>query len=155
MLDEGMVNLLCMPCREITSWKLLPPPRRKPRVRRDPRPRRVLLIDDDRNLLRILQLMLRPEHYKVITAVSADEAVRNLQTADFDVIVSDIHMPGFDGRNLYRFLIAYLPGYTDKVLFLTGDQSEKTLRFLKDTGCPYLFKPVSMHELQSRIREVG
>lgn len=100
-------------------------------------------------------MMLVPEHYNVIAAASADEAIENLQISDFDVIVSDICMPGFDGRNLYRFLIAYLPSYTDKVLFLTGDRSEKTLRFLKESGCPYLFKPFDMHQLQSRIREVG
>ena len=155
LLAQGVLRLPCEPCRETTSWKLLLPHRRAPRPRRQQKPRSLLVIDDDRNTLRILQMMLRSKEYKVETAVSADEAVQKLQTTDFDVIVSDIRMPGFDGRSLYRFLVTHLPDYTDKVVFLTGDQSEKTLRFLKECACPYTFKPIDLQQLQSRIREIG
>lgn len=155
LLAEGMVRLACQPCKQVTSWKLVLPARREPQPRRDPKPRRLLVIDDDRNTLRVLQLMLRSGDYAVETAMSADEAVQKLQSSDYDVIVSDIRMPGFDGRSLYRFLAVYLPVYSDKVVFLTADKSEKTIRFLQECGCPYLFKPVDLRELQSRIREIG
>jgi len=155
LLADGVVQVPCQPCREVTPWKLVLPRRREPKTRREPKPRRLLLIDDDRNTLQVLQLMLRTGDYVVETAISADEAVQRLQSSDYDVIVSDIRMPGFDGRSLYRFLAVYLPSYTDKVLFLTADKSDKTIRFLQESGCPYMFKPVDLKELQSRIREVG
>ena len=155
LLSEGHVRAPCQPCKEATSWKLVLPPRREPEPRRDPAPRRLLVIDDDWNTLKVLQMMLRSEEYSVETAISADEAVQKLQTSDYDVIVSDIRMPGFDGRSLYRFLAVYLPVYSDKVVFLTADQSDKTLRFLQECGCPYTFKPIDLHQLQSRIREIG
>lgn len=155
VLANGTLVKGCPKCRHKTVWRLAVPPRPEPQVRQDPAPRRVLIIDDDPNTLRILQLMLRPQDYTVITAESAEEAIDKLQTADFDVIISDIRMPGFDGRSLFRFLTTYLPAYSRKVVFLTGDQSEKTLRFLRECGCPYTFKPIDLVELQSLIREVS
>ncbi|MBI1956343.1 MAG: response regulator [Acidobacteria bacterium] len=154
LLAEGVMQMPCLSCNAETPWKLVPPPRRELRVRRDPSPRRVLVIDDDWETLRILEIMLRPEHYAVVTASCADEAIQKLQTADFDVIVSDIRMPEFDGRSLYRFLLVYLPHYARRVVFLTGDQSEKTARFLQECGRPWLLKPINLPELESRIREI-
>ena len=155
LLAEGTVTAPCEQCGQETSWKLMLPSRREPQPRREAAPRRLLVIDDDRHTLQVLQMMLHSDDYAVETAISADEAVQKLQAADFDAIVSDIRMPGFDGRSLYRFLAVYLPDYTDKVLFLTADQSEKTLRFLQESGCPYLFKPIDLQQLQSRIREIS
>ena len=155
LLAEGIVQVPCEQCEQKTSWKLVLPSRREPQPGRESAPRRLLVIDDDQQTLQVLQMMLRSNDYVVETAISADEAVQKLQATDFDVIVSDILMPGFDGRSLYRFLAIYLPDYTDKVLFLTADQSEKTLRFLQESGCPYLFKPIDLNQLHSRIREIG
>ncbi len=155
LLAEGLVRVSCKPCGETTNWKLVLPPRPEPQPRRDPRPRRLLLIDDDRNTLQMLQMMLGSREYTVQAASSADEAINKLQTADFDVIISDIRMPGFDGRSLFRFLAVYMPECTSKIVFLTGDQSEKTLQFLKECGCPYSFKPIDLRQLQSCIRQVS
>ena len=155
LLAEGVVKIPCARCGEPTLWKLVLPPRQEPQSRTSKRPRRLLLIDDDPDTLRILQIMLRPEQYHVVTADSANQAIERLQAEDFDVIVSDILMPGFDGRSLYRFLACFLPEYVGKVVFLTGDHSEKTLRFLKESNCPYSFKPLQLHELYERIREIG
>jgi len=148
------VKAPCPQCGETTLWKLVLPPRPEAAEQRAGR-RRLLLIDDDPSTLRILQIMLRPEQYHVVTADSANQALERLQTEDYDVIVSDIRMPGFDGRSLYRFLAVYLPDYIGRVVFLTGDHSEKTLRFLKESNCPYTFKPIQLQELQERIREIG
>jgi len=155
LLGEGIVQNPCAKCGEATDWKLVLPPRPEPQATPHAGPRRLLLIDDDPDTLRILQMMLHPQEYHVVTAESADQAIQRLQTEDYDVIVSDILMPGFDGRSLYRFLACFLPDYTSKVVFLTGDRSEKTLRFLRESSCPYSFKPIQLHELQSHIREIG
>jgi len=155
LLAAGEVSFPCDKCQEKKIWKLVPPPGRDPQLRRAPGPLRVLLIDDDPATLQILQLMLRPHRYSVITASSADNAIHKLQTLDFDVIVSDIRMPEFDGRSLYRFLVIYLPEYAKKVVFLTGDQSEKTLRFLRECNCPSTFKPIDLEKLEACIQQVS
>ena len=148
------MKIPCPRCGQLTLWKLVLPPRQEPQFRTSKR-RRLLLIDDDPDTLRILQIMLRPELYHVVTADSANAAIERLQAEDFDVIVSDIRMPGFDGRSLYRFLACFLPEYVGKVVFLTGDRSEKTLRFLRESNCPYSFKPLQLNELYEKIQEVG
>ena len=154
LLVEGVVEIRCPQCNENTRWKLVLLHRREPPKEQPPGPRRLLVIDDDPDTLRVLQKLLAAEH-TVETAISADEALDKLQTADFDVIIADILMPNFDGRSLYRFLAVYLPDYIDRVVFLTADRSEKTLTFLKESGCPYTFKPIDLPHLQACIREVG
>ena len=155
LLSEGTVKVPCAGCGRMTRWKIALPPRAETLETPSKRRRRVLLIDDDAGTLQVLQLMLRPEQYHVVTADSANQALERLQNEDYDVIVSDIRMPGFDGRSLYRFLAVFLPEYMDKVVFLTGDYSEKTLNFLRESNCPYTFKPIQIKELQERIQEIA
>jgi CheY-like chemotaxis protein len=155
LLAEGKVKMPCPKCAEPTLWKLVFPPRPERPPQSEPRRRRVLLIDDDVDTLRILQIMLRPDQYSVVTAESASRAVELLQTQDFDVIVSDICMPGFDGRSLFRFLAIFLPDYVSRVVFLTGDHSDKTVQFLRESNCPYSFKPIHIPELQEKIQEIA
>ena len=155
LLAEGRLKIRCGQCRELTVWKMVLRPRQKWMYQTKDRRRGLLLIDDDPDTLRILQIALRPGEYHVETADSATQAINRLQTEDYDVIVSDICMPEFDGRSLYRFLTLFLPDYIGKVVFLTGDHSEKTLQFLRECNCPYTFKPIQLDELKERIQEVG
>jgi len=155
LLAEGRVKMPCPQCAEPTVWKLVIPPRPDPAPKSEKRRRRVLLIDDDVDTLRILQLMLVPDQYSVVTAESASRAIELLQTEDFEVIVSDICMPGFDGRSLFRFLALFLPDYVSRVVFLTGDHSDKTIKFLRESNCPYSFKPIHIPELREKIQEIA
>ena len=154
-LEDGVVQAACEKCRGTTVWKLALPPKGKTREQPAPTLRRILAIDDDAVTRRFVQLALKPEGHFVSVADSADKALQLLQSEDFDVIVADIRMPDFDGKNLFRFLAVHLPHYVHRVLFLTADQSDKTLLFLRESGCPYRFKPVEMQELRSLIRQVG
>ena len=154
LLSEGKVKMPCPQCIEPTVWKLVIPPRPEPVAKSKKHRRRVLVIDDDADTLRILQIMLRPNEYNVVTAESANRAIELLQTEDFEVIVSDICMPGFDGRSLFRFLALFLPDYVSKVVFLTGDRSDKTVQFLRESNCPYSFKPIHIPEFLGKIKEI-
>ena len=153
-LEDGVVQSACEKCLGTTVWKLALPPKGEARERTTSASRRVLVIDDDEVTRRFVQLALKPEGHFVYVAGDADKALQMLQREDFDVIVADIRMPDFDGKNLFRFLAVHLPHYVHRVLFLTADQSDKTLLFLRESGCPYRFKPVEMQELRSLIREV-
>ena len=155
LLEEGVVEAYCEECRWTTPWILVVPARRMPELRDDSAPHRILAIDDDEEILRFLELALRPEGYVVSVANSADKAIKMLQGEEFDIIVADIRMPGFDGKSLFRFLAVHLPYYIEKVVFLTGDKSDETRRFLLASNCPYLFKPFGVHQLLSLIRQLG
>ena len=155
LLDQGWVRLTCEVCGQAKGWKLkLRRPEQQPKGPRG-EPLRVLVLDDDPSTLKILEKMLAAGGYAAELAPSADEAMDKLQSREFDVIVCDIRMPGFSGPNLFRFLSVYMPQYAARVVFLTGDQSEKTLQFLEESGCPYTFKPINWEELRTRIAQIS
>lgn len=155
LLEENLVRETCEACGRRTGWKLKL--RRREQQPKGPRsgPLHVLVLDDDPDTLQILEKMLISSGYAADLASSADIAMVKLQGGEFDVIVCDILMPGFSGPNLFRFLNVFMPEYATRVVFLTGDRSEKTLRFLEESGCPYTFKPINWEELKTRIAEVG
>jgi DNA-binding response OmpR family regulator len=69
-------------------------------------PYRVLIIDDDINLTRLLRTILRTAGFEVLTADSAANALSITETDSVDVIVLDLRMPVVDGRTLFRQLRA-------------------------------------------------
>ena len=77
------------------------------------RKRHALVVDDVADVTDLLSVVLTREGYEVVTADSAFAAIDAARQHKFDVIISDIGMPGMDGYDLARTLRA-LPGY-DKV----------------------------------------
>jgi len=114
---------------------------------------RVLLIDDDEAILNILQKALSRERFDLVAANSAREAITLLARGNYDVIVSDIRMPEFDGKELFRFLDRHMPELKEKVIFLTGDTGNPdTMQFLEEMQRPYLTKPIDMPALIELVR---
>jgi CheY-like chemotaxis protein len=109
---------------------------------------RILLIDDDENILKILGKVLSQEKFDLDIATSGREAILKLGREDYNLILSDIRMPELDGKELFAFLEANLPEYKKRVIFLTGDTGNAdTMKFLEETGCPYLTKPIEIPTL--------
>ena len=67
---------------------------------------RVLLVDDDPDDLEEMQSVLESEDFTVVTADSGKAALALLQEADFDVVITDAHMPEMDGVELIELLAA-------------------------------------------------
>ncbi|MDO6691656.1 sigma 54-interacting transcriptional regulator [Aliiglaciecola sp. 3_MG-2023] len=67
---------------------------------------RILLVDDDENLLRLMTIRLQGEGYQVATAEGGKEALRLLNTQSFDVVLSDLRMPGLDGLSLFEEIVS-------------------------------------------------
>lgn len=87
-------------------------------------------------------------------ATSGREAVTLLARGEYALILSDIRMPAFDGKQLFAFLDEHMPGLRDRVVFLTGDTaSPDTLAFLNQVKRPYLSKPLDIPMLLKVIRE--
>lgn len=141
---------ICPFCQVPTLWALVEPRRPGEALPGEviSHPPSVLLIDDDNEILTILSRALVKKTFYVDVADSAREALSKMVNEDFDVVISDIHMRGFDGKKLYAFIEDYMPEYKNRVVFLTADtESPDTRQFLERTGCPYLFKPINFDEL--------
>jgi DNA-binding NtrC family response regulator len=110
-------------------------------------PPRVLLVDDDTGLLRTIQVLLEDEKGWVVEAVpSAPLALEKLRAAPFDVLLTDLSMPGGDGLFLLREARALRPELP--VLLMTAFGSVRSaVEAMKLGASQYLTKPVDPDEL--------
>src|SRR5439155_436209 len=101
----------------------------QPRTLRAPRLAKreaVLVVDDDDAIRNVIVRVLRQQGYAVLSAASGEEAVLRSQAYEgrLDLVVTDVMMPGMNGRQLFDQLVAsraglrvlYISGYTDDVL---------------------------------------
>ena len=147
---QGLFRRYCNECRGNSLWDVLeaPRPSRLPDAEVELSRGRILLIDDDESILTILGKALTQEHFDLETASSARAAITRLARRDYDVILSDIRMPEFDGKQLFKFLDQHMPEYKERVIFLTGDTGNpETMEFLEKANCPYLVKPIDIPAL--------
>jgi CheY-like chemotaxis protein len=79
---------------------------------------RVLLVDDDDQLRRLTERMLRKAGYHVVPAANGPEALAAARRETFDILLTDMVMPGMSGRDLARELVAEHPQI--RVVFMSG-----------------------------------
>lgn len=112
----------------------------------------VLIVDDDEALLRSLARLLRLRGYEPKTATSAAAAIELIQSERFDVVLSDIAMPGMDGIQLLRRLRD-----TDlvvPVILITGEPAVSTAVDAVEYGAfRYLTKPVANDDLVATVEK--
>jgi|GEM_PF-5868911 len=115
----------------------------------------ILLAEDERNLLDVLRQLLEGLGYTVLTAADGVAAVEVAErhSGPIDLFLSDLVMPGMDGRQAAVKISAARPGMA--VLFMSGytrDLMESGLP--RRSRCGFIAKPFSLELLASRIREV-
>lgn len=114
--------------------------------------RRILLVDDDPNLLVVLAEQLRDDGFEVATARDGQEAVRRLESGWPDLLVVDLMMPRLDGLALARRVKAEadLP-----IIVLSAiDAADSKARLLEEVAEDYVTKPYHYPELRARIHRV-
>ncbi|MBX3566048.1 MAG: GAF domain-containing protein [Sphingomonas sp.] len=104
--------------------------------------RRALVIDDEREIAESLADFLSIEGFACDIAVGGAEARKRLAKGDYDLIVSDLRMPGIDGPQLHAWLKAERPDLESRMAFATGDTlGTAAARFLEAVDRPVLEKP--------------
>ena len=112
---------------------------------------RVLLIEDDVTIARLLKEGLEDESYAVDVANDGSEGYRTAAADDYDVIILDIMMPEMNGYEVCRALRN--DGNKTPILMLTARDAERDIVEGLDTGADdYLAKPFSFDVLLARIR---
>jgi two-component system, OmpR family, response regulator len=114
---------------------------------------RLLVVEDEPNILELLSASLRLAGFEVATATSGLEALQAVQRHRPDLVVLDVMLPDLDGFEVARRLRS---GDTrTPVLFLTAkDATEDKIRGLSIGGDDYVTKPFSLEEVIARIRAV-
>jgi hypothetical protein len=114
--------------------------------------RRALVVDDETFLLECLVDALEAWGMDVTACTRGGEAVEHLSSAGFDLIVSDIRMPGLSGMDLFEWLKSERPAMTKRILYTTGDSFDaKTREFLESSQVPYLGKPFDLKQLKQQL----
>lgn len=113
----------------------------------------ILLVDDEPAIAGVLCELLSASDYEVESASNGRQALEVLGKHHFDLIISDLKMPGMDGRELYRNLQEHHPALAKRVIFLTGDTvSGDTREFLDSLGTPWLSKPFNIADVEETVR---
>ncbi|HEX7495597.1 MAG TPA: response regulator transcription factor [Candidatus Limnocylindrales bacterium] len=118
----------------------------------EPRPQRILLIDDDANLLVVLAEQLHDDGYEVATARDGQEALRRLDAGWPDLILLDLMMPRVDGLAVAHEIkaAADLP-----IIVLSAiDTADSKAHLLDEVAEDYVTKPYNYPELRARIQRV-
>jgi len=117
--------------------------------------KRLLVVDDEPNLLRAVEAVLRGEGFEITTARSGREALVAVAQSLPDLIVSDVRMPGMDGFQLARKLRASTHSALVPIVFLTAkDETEDRIEGFQSGVDVYLTKPFEPDELVAVIKSV-
>ena len=111
---------------------------------------RILLVDDDAGVIEFLTAALRGE--AAMESVStAEQALDRIRQTPFDVILTDIRMPGMGGLELLRRASALQPA--TRIIVMTGDAEPDTIaESLRRSAFCYLVKPFSVSALKDAVR---
>jgi two-component system, response regulator FlrC len=113
-------------------------------------PRRVLIVDDEVGILRMFRTALVNAGFAIEEAVSGRLALERLSRESFDVVVSDVNMPGMDGHELLGRVRALYPDLP--LILMTGRPSSESSNKAAELGAAqYLIKPVFPAALKQAV----
>jgi CheY-like chemotaxis protein len=112
----------------------------------------VLVVDDEPHILHYMQATLEAWGHTVALATNGAEALSQVRSSTFDLIISDVRMPHVGGREFFDVLKEEQPAAAERVVFSTGDTVRgDTLSFLESLDRPFLHKPFSLAELRAAL----
>ena len=119
--------------------------------RQSVKPRKILVIEDDRDIARLLELHLHDLGYDVQVACDGVSGLKQALSKPYDLIILDLMLPGIDGLEVCRNLRTK-PNYTP-ILMLTAKSTELDRVLGLEVGADdYLTKPFSIRELLARVK---
>jgi len=116
-------------------------------------PQRVLVVDDETKMQRVLEIMLRKMGHEVACADNGLDALRELQAAPCDLIISDLRMPGMGGMELLQALRKQ--GNEVPVIIMTAYGTiESAVDAMKLGACEYIVRPFDVDALELTVNRI-
>ncbi len=115
---------------------------------------RLLIVDDDPEMLSVLENLFLEQGYRVKTSTDGLEAMRMIGEESFDIIVTDIFMPGASGLQVLKQAKQLQPEAL--VILITGFASlETAIEAIRDGAYDYITKPFKLEELKIAVRNAA
>jgi len=112
---------------------------------------KLLIVDDEKNIREGLAASLEMDGYSAVCAASGEEAWELYCKGDIDLVITDLRMPGMDGEELMRRILAETPGLP--VIILTGHGTiENAVSAMHDGAWDFLTKPVNLDHLAMLVK---
>jgi len=112
---------------------------------------RILLADDDKGSLDLVRRALQLEGHTVVTAEDGSEALALIQPGGFDLLVTDVQMPGLDGIELASRASAQFPGMRFVLMSAYPDGLDKAAA-LAAKGARLVTKPFAIDKIRAEVR---
>ncbi len=121
-----------------------------------PAERRLLVVDDEFDLLEMLAMVLEMRGFRVDTTGTAAEAIELLQRQVYDAVVLDVRLPGdLSGPQLYEYIAGTHPELARRTLFITADTMNlETRKFLDRVKRPSMEKPFLVYEFAAKVSQL-
>jgi CheY-like chemotaxis protein len=119
---------------------------------------RVLVVDDDALLRDLVAHLVRRNRFCTVqTASDGQEALDEMRTHGYDLILCDLRMPKMDGPTFYRQVQAEHPDLVERIVFMTAHlKIDEYAQFIQDVGAPLLNKPFPREDLDDILgRMIG
>lgn len=113
----------------------------------------ILVIDDDQSILSIFEYILNEAGYETVTAVDGYDAIEKVKTTKFDLVFTDVKMPGLSGIDTYKEIRKLDPKLL--VVMMTGYSVDELLKEAFELGAyGVIYKPFDMEEVLSIIEKI-
>ena len=114
--------------------------------------KKLLVVDDEVEVAELIAEILTRDGFQVDIAQSGSRALERMGEKNYDVVLSDLNMPGLGGRGLYEEMLKHFPSMVQRTGFFTGDTMGATSqKLLLESKRPYMEKPVSPDGLRKLI----
>ncbi len=118
-------------------------------------PMKVLIVDDEPNILMSLDFLMRKEGYEVFVARNGTEALESIQNHLPDVVLLDIMMPDVDGYEICRFIKSNPETENSKVIFISAKSKESDIKKGYEIGADfYITKPFTNKQIVNKVKEL-
>jgi len=112
---------------------------------------KLLIVDDEKNIREGLAASLEMDGYSTVCAAGGEEGWKLFGKGDIDLVITDLRMPGMDGEELMRRILAETPGLP--VIILTGHGTvESAVNAMREGAWDFLTKPVNLDRLSLLVK---
>jgi len=111
---------------------------------------KILVVDDQKTMLVMVEQMLRRAGYMVMTADSGGEALNILERECFDIVITDLVMPEMNGLEFFREVNSKYP-YLPVIMMTTEGATDSAVEFIQAGGSDFITKPIDDKKLVQKI----